>query len=97
MTAVQLRHLCEDGSVESCHVQYTHFENLAEVFFSSLSLPNFNATDKYAHLLSVIPVFVTAVNCLRWGCIPHSAIPVLWTEENLHTSFAKEFFSWISG
>ena len=29
-----VRHLCEDGSVESCHVRYTYFENLAEVFFS---------------------------------------------------------------
>jgi len=35
VAAVQLRHLCEDGSFESCCVQYTYFENLAEVFLSS--------------------------------------------------------------
>jgi len=62
VAVVQVRHLCEDGGVESCRVQYTYFQNLAEVFsihcrYIILMWPN-----KYAHLLS-IPVFVTTVNC----------------------------------
>lgn len=64
VSSLQLRHLCEDGSVESCNVQYTYFENFAEVGFSLL-LHNCNAADKNAHLLSVTPVFVTTMKCLR--------------------------------
>jgi hypothetical protein len=81
------------GVISNTHI----FENLAEVFFSSLSLHNCNATSKNTHLLSIIPVLTTTGTCLRYGFMSHNATLVYCIEENLHTSFAKEFFSLIAG